>query len=448
MDALSTIAAVSTPQGQGAISLLRLSGPDSRDILSRCWRGRPVTGMPPRRACFGHILRENGEELDDVLATFFPGPASYTGEDSLEITCHGSPLITGKILERLISCGAVPAAPGEFTQRAFLNGRLDLTQAEAVMDVLAARTDLALKAAREQLDGALGHRIKEQTDLLLAVLAHIEAYIDFPDEDIAPDTMRALLDRLSSLSGALRALLDTADQGRLLREGIRTVLAGPPNVGKSSLLNLLLGYERAIVSDTPGTTRDTLEESVVIGGFTLRLIDTAGLRHSDDHIEREGIRRTTRAMEGADLLLEVADASLPRPSRLPAPADAPHKLLLLNKCDRGIHPDWETAEGVRLSCLTGDGLKELTAAIAHCLGADNWLDSRASLVSVNARHQHLLKQALNAVEQAAASLSAGESPEFIALDLREALTHLGEITGKVDTEDVLGKIFSTFCIGK
>lgn len=444
----ATIAAVSTAFGQGAIAVIRMSGPECADILSRCWTGRKPAHFEPRRASLGHITDASGNCLDEALATFFPGPHSYTGEDMMEIGCHGGLLVTRRVLERLMACGAAPAAPGEFTQRAFLNQRMDLTQAEAVMDILSAQTDLALRAAHEQREGALGQKIKQQTEELIGVLAHIEAYIDFPDEDISPDTADALLGRLGTLIASLHSLLDTAEQGRMLREGVRTVLAGAPNAGKSSLLNLLLGYERAIVSETPGTTRDTLEETINVAGYPLRLIDTAGLRHSSDHIEQAGIRRTEEALSRADLVLEVVDASLPCPEKRTAFDSSGHHLLILNKSDIGLHPDWKDVPGISLSCKTGDGKEPLAAAIADCLKDPSWTDTRGALVAINARHQNCLRQAVEALEQAASGIREIQSPEFIALDLREALSCLGEITGKVDTEDVLGKIFSSFCIGK
>lgn len=447
MTSSPTIAAISTPQGKGAISVVRMSGGDSRKILSDCWLGTSPSSFNPREAYFGKITSNTGSVLDEVLATWFQGPHSYTGEDTVELSCHGGILVVRRVLERLYACGATPAEPGEFTQRAFLNGKMDLTQAEAVMDILSAQSDLALKAAQEQLSGSLGTQIKEQTDRVLHILAHIEAHIDFPDEDITPEATQALLDQCATISNAIESLLGTADRGRLLRNGVRTVLAGAPNVGKSSLLNLLLGYERAIVSDTPGTTRDTLEETINVEGFALRLIDTAGIRNSDDQIEQAGIRRTTEALDQADLVLEVVDASAP-PSQHSVKTVNTHHILLLNKCDLGIHPDWQNTPGIPFSCKTGQGEQALNAAISSLLVSDTLPDRQSALIAINARHQHCLKLANESLNNAMEGLQAAISPEFIALDIREALNHLGEVTGKVDTEDVLGQIFSTFCIGK
>ena len=443
----STIAAISTPYGQGAIALVRMSGTRCKEILSACWKGKSVDSFSPRTAQFGKILSEQDTVLDEILVTWFPAPHSYTGEDTIEISCHGGILVVKIILDRLYTCGATPAEPGEFTQRAFLNGKMDLTQAEAVMDILSAQSTLALKAAQEQLDGSLGTRIKEQTRTVLDILAHVEAHIDFPDEDITPAANDALLEKSRTVIRSIDSLLSTADRGRLLREGVRTVLAGSPNVGKSSLLNLLLGYDRAIVSNTPGTTRDTLEEVIHLNGFALRLIDTAGIRQSDDHIEQAGIQRTEKALDRADLVIEVVDASVPRQDNHLS-IEGAHHILLLNKADLGIHPDWNDSIGIPFSCKTGQGEKELTEAISSLLTEQSLPDKQSSLIAINTRHQHCLKLAQKSMTTAVEGLQEMMSPEFVALDLREALNYLGEITGKVDTEDVLGQIFSSFCIGK
>jgi tRNA modification GTPase len=287
-----TIAAISTPIGEGALAVIRLSGGGALSILTRIFAGSmSPEKFVPRRVEFGRIHDAAGK-VDDVLVTFFRGPKSYTGEDVVEISCHGGILVTRRVLDLLLAAGARMADPGEFTQRAFLNGKMDLTQAEAVMDLIRAQTELALRAANEQLAGHLGNELTDIRELLLTSLAHVEAYIDFPDEQIDPDTGKALLDRILALENRLDRLLATADQGRVLRHGLRTVIYGAPNVGKSSLLNLLLGYDRAIVSEVPGTTRDTIEEVINVRGIPVRLIDTAGARESSDLLESEGIRRT------------------------------------------------------------------------------------------------------------------------------------------------------------
>ena len=306
-----TIAAISTPFGEGAIAVLRLSGPRAAEIAGAVFRGKkPVTELPARVQHFGAIF-DGEEKLDDVLLTVFRAPHSYTGEEVVEIACHGGVLVSRRILEALLRQGARSAEPGEFTQRAYLHHKMDLTQAEAVMDLISAQTDLALRAASEQLEGRLGERIRALREAFIELLAHVEAYIDFPDEDIDPATGEALLAKLDAMRGEIDALLATADRGKVLREGVRTVIYGAPNVGKSSLLNLLLGHERAIVSARPGTTRDVIEETINLRGLPIRLIDTAGVRESEDEIEREGMKRTHQELARADLALHVFDASQP-----------------------------------------------------------------------------------------------------------------------------------------
>lgn len=445
-----TIAAVATPPGTGALAVLRVSGPGALAVVARCTGGRC---LEPRRATLCRVTDAGGETLDRVVATFFAGPASFTGEDTVEISCHGGLLVTQRLLARLVACGARPAEPGEFSQRAFLNGKLDLTQAEAVMDVISAGSDLALRAAQSQLEGAIGRRVGQAADALVRLTAHVEAHIDFPDEDIAPHTVEQLQAGLAAIKAQLAELLDTADRGRLLREGIRTAIVGRPNAGKSSLLNTLLGYERAIVSPAAGTTRDTIEENVHLGGLCLRLIDTAGQHESGDAIERAGIERSRQAQAAADLILEVADASRP-PDLLDAvvePGSRALRLLILNKADLGVHPAWGDAaqEGAILfSCATGDGRQQLERTLAERFVQAHALPVSGNSAAVNARHRHALGVALEALEAARDSLARRDSPELTALDLRDALDALGSITGRIDTEDILTAVFSQFCLGK
>ncbi|HEX7261854.1 MAG TPA: tRNA uridine-5-carboxymethylaminomethyl(34) synthesis GTPase MnmE, partial [Luteolibacter sp.] len=395
-----------------------------------------------------HVRDAAGEILDDGLLTVFRGNNSYTGEDSVEFTGHGGILVTREVLGRFLACGAVAAGPGEFTQRAFLNGKLDLTQAEGVMDLISAQTRLSLRAARSQLEGTLGRRTTEARDSLLETLAHLEAWIDFPEEDIDPQTGVLLRGRISAVLGVVDSLLATADQGRVLREGVRTVIFGEPNVGKSSLLNRLLGFDRAIVSDIAGTTRDTIEEIINLHGIPLRLVDTAGVREAEDRIEAEGIQRTVRQIEAADLLLEIVDASQPRPVDAVFPVTAAKHLLVLNKTDLGEHPSWTGVTAVRLSCTNDEGFDELSNAIRDSLHFSD-ADWGEHAVAINARHQASLQLARTALRAALELLDdLSNDPELAAIDLREALDALGEIPGKVDTEDLLGVIFSSFCIGK
>ena len=449
-----TIAAISTPFGEGGIAVLRLSGPNACDVAGRVFRGRrPVAEQAPRVQHLGKLIdpASGGAVLDEVLLTVFRAPASYTGEELVEIACHGGILVTRRILSVLLNNGAQAAGPGEFTQRAFLNGKMDLTQAEAVMDLIRAQTDLGLRAATEQLEGRLGASVRALREALLEVLAHVEAHIDFPDEDISPETGAALSRRLESVRAQIAALLQTAGQGRVLREGLRTVIYGAPNVGKSSLLNRLLGYERAIVSEIPGTTRDTIEETINLRGIPVRLVDTAGVRHSADEIERKGIARTLRHLDRADLVLHVADSSQP-PPEVPDALDATPagSLLVLNKCDLGEHPAWAGRDAVRISCLeadSGPGLEPLLEAIFNRAMGSGFAGGSAA-IAINARHQACLDQAAAEVDAALKALAEGVSPEFTAVDLRAALNAVGDIVGRADTEDLLGKIFSSFCLGK
>jgi tRNA modification GTPase len=415
--------------------------------------------MQHRQSHLGEIYDVTGV-IDQVLLIVFRGPHSYTGEDLVEISCHGGILVTRKILSLLLNAGARSAEPGEFTQRAFLNGKMDLTQAEAVMDLIRAQTELALRAANEQLAGYLGHELAQIQDRLLTTLAHIEAYIDFPDEAISPDTGKMLSNRLEEISGSLTKLVATAGQGRILRHGLRTVIYGEPNVGKSSLLNLLLGYDRAIVSETPGTTRDTIEETINVRGIPVRLIDTAGKRSSEDAIEREGIRRTELQLEQADLTLQVVDASLPRGNErerarssdnerehLVPSAGRENRILVLNKVDLGVHADWEFSPGVRFSCRTREGQEALNQAIWDFVMASG-LSGENFRIAISARHQACLQKAITDLEAAKASLAKNELPELISIELRDALDAVGDVIGRHDTEDLLGRIFSEFCIGK
>ncbi|MGI9241746.1 MAG: tRNA uridine-5-carboxymethylaminomethyl(34) synthesis GTPase MnmE [Verrucomicrobiales bacterium] len=439
-----TIAAIATPFGQGAISLIRISGNEVGEILGEIFQSPPM--LKPRFATLGTIVTSGGKAVDQVLVTYFPNPASFTGQDLAEISCHGGILVTQKVLETILAAGARLAEPGEFTQRAFLNGKMDLTQAESVMDLIGARTELALEAANHQLEGRLGDRIREIRKELLGVLAHIEAFIDFPDEDIDPDTSEAIASRLRSVAASESQLIATAEQGRILREGVATVICGEPNVGKSSLLNVLLGFDRAIVSDVAGTTRDTIEETINLKGLPLRLIDTAGMRESDDAIEQQGIDRTEQQLQRADLVLEIVDSSQPRGTPIDLPSGK-HHLRILNKSDLDRHSSWEGEPGIQFSCLKGDGLGNLADAIYQKLtsGDVSW---GADLTAINTRHRACLMRSRDFAEQALAAIAAGQSAEFTAMDVRESLDAIGEVIGKADTEELLGEIFSSFCIGK
>lgn len=374
-------------------------------------------------------------------------PGSYTGEDVVEISCHGGVLVTARVWEACLHAGARAARAGEFTERAFLNGKLDLTQAEAVIDLIRAQTDLALRSAAEQLEGRLGEKIGLLREDLISLIANLEAYIDFPDEDIEPDVGANFLARLDGIRGQIEALLATADQGRIFREGVRVVIYGATNAGKSSLLNRLLGFPRAIVSETPGTTRDTIEEVLNLRGIALRLTDTAGLRVGGaDAVENEGIARTERSLANADLMLHVVDVSEPKPAHFGSvPGDRP-KLLLLNKSDLPEHADWTDCDALRISCTSGNGLVGLEEAILAKVSDQRW--DVPSAVAINARHRDCLRRALEACDDARSAFAQNLAPEFVAVDLRCALQAVGEVIGHADMEKILDALFATFCIGK
>jgi tRNA modification GTPase len=442
-----TIVALASGGGTAAVALIRLSGPRAEEVADLACAGAAGRSTE-RRATRAKVLDPAGRTIDDVLLTVFRGSRSFTGEPVVEIACHGGRLVTRRTLERLLECGARPAGPGEFTGRAFLNGKLDLTQAEAVMDLISAQSDLALRAAHEQLEGGIGRRTAQLREDLIGLVAHLEAWIDFPEEDIDPDTGDLFKARIAAVREGIARLLATAEQGRILREGVRTVICGRPNAGKSSLLNLLLGSERAIVSDEAGTTRDTIEEMVVLDGVPLRLVDTAGLRAEAGGIEREGIRRTLHEAGRADLLLVVRDATLSAmESEVALPEGAARVVTVLNKADLGEHPDWHGVDGVRLSCTRGEGMEDLRQVIREALdlGEADWGEHA---VAINTRHRDCLRRADESLETADVLLESGAAPELAALELRGALEALGEIAGKVDSEEVLGAIFSRFCIGK
>ena len=442
-----TIAAISTPAGEGAIALVRIAGPDAIRIADKIFRSK----VSPSRFVshvqhLGEIVTKSGDLIDEVMISIHRAPASYTGEDIVEISCHGGTLVTAKVLEACFRTGARAARPGEFTERAFLNGKMDLTQAEAVIDLIRARTDLALRSATEQLEGKLGEKIANIRRDLVDLLAHIEASIDFSEEGIAPDEGGTLLARLESLREEIAALLATADHGRILREGVRVVIYGATNAGKSSLLNRLLGYERVIVSDTHGTTRDTIEETVNLRGVPVRLLDTAGLRTSPSDIEREGIARTERSLQKADLRLHIVDRNAPSPVHFEKSVANGNEILVLNKGDLPEHDDWKNCNALRISCATGDGLNTLEAEILSRIGKQSLRPENT--LAINLRHRDCLRRALEACDRTRKTMEDTKSPEYIALDLNDALRAVGEVIGTVGVEQILDSVFGQFCIGK
>lgn len=444
-----TIVALATPVGTSAIAVVRASGPQAAELARAIFGETPL----PRTARHADYRDSRGQLVDDVLFTYFAGPSSFTGEDSLEISCHGNPFIAQKILEDLLSRGCQSAEAGEFSKRAFLNGRMDLSQAEAIMDLIHARSERALAAANGQLRGSLERKMTELISLLVSILAHIEAYIDFPDEDLPAEDRQMVLAQVDTLLAGTRQLLATTRYGELLREGIRTVIVGEPNAGKSSLLNRLVGRDRALVSPEPGTTRDYLEERIIMGPHWLRLIDTAGLNSTPGSLEKQGIDKTFEQSAGADLFLWVVDASrhLPAlPAELAKRMAPTNTILIYNKADlvgENGGADQQGFPAVRISALTGEGLESLQAAVIK--QAESFqVKVGAELIAINARHAHALERACACLVSGRAKL-LGEIPsELVASDLRESLDALGQISGRIDNEKILDQLFAAFCIGK
>ena len=457
-----TIAAISTPPGAGAIGILRLSGPEAASIAEKCFQPLGRKGLrehKPRELVYGDLLDSGGQPIDRVLCTYSLGPSSYTGEDTAEFHCHGSPMVLTLGLEALFAAGARQAGAGEFTRRAFLNGRLDLAQAEAVGDLLSAQSREGARHAAGQLAGALSKKIGDIYSALVDVMAHFHAVLDYPDEDIDPFRLEELDNALSNQEGELNALLASCGRGKLLREGVPCAIVGRPNAGKSSLLNAMLGWDRAIVTDIPGTTRDTVEERLSFGGVLLRLIDTAGLRETGDAVERLGVERARAAMEGAELILAVTDGSadftaedaevLELASSLGKPwIWVVSKRDLTGPCAlwSAAQPENAPAAMVSLSAKTGQGLAGLEEAVAALFPAPENVQAGAMLT--NARQAEAAGRALGAVRRGTQALGASMPPDAVVADVEEAMAALGELTGRTVREDVTARIFERFCVGK
>ncbi len=461
---MDTIAAIATAQGASAVGIVRLSGGKSRAIVSALFT--PASGvraddLPPRRMVYGTLRGENGALLDHVMAVWFPAGHSCTGEESAELHCHGSPVVLNEVLHACFAAGARQAKAGEFTKRAFLNGKMDLTEAEAVIDLIDAETAEAAHNAAAQMDGALRRLIDGSYDALLDITSRFYAVVDYPDEDIGDLTCEQTEAALTQTEAALERLLGTYSRGRILKSGVATAIIGAPNAGKSSLLNALVGYDRAIVTDIAGTTRDTVEEKAVVGGVLLRLIDTAGIRETGDTVEKLGVERAKKAVEQADLILALLDGSagLPpaeRAAETLAPLDLAAKsgkpwLLLVTKSDlggwMGVVPDedWRAPEAViSVSSVTHEGFDELAEAVCALYPAPK---ENGTLLT-NARQADAVQRALASVRAAKDALLSGMTPDVVLTEAEQAMTALGELTGRTAREDMVSRIFERFCVGK
>ncbi len=446
-----TIAAIATPPGEGGVAVVRISGRDALLVAEKIFSG-PVRSYKTHTAHFGKIVNEHGEIIDEGLALVMLEPRSYTGEDTVEIHCHGGTLVSRRVLDTILKAGARAAQPGEFTFKAFINGKLDLAQAEAVQQLIGAKNDLALQMAEQQLQGKVSKQILSFQKELVDIAAILEAWVDFPEEDLEFATMEEVVAVLSQILRRMELLAATFDEGRVATHGISLCLAGPPNAGKSSLMNALLGKERAIVTDIPGTTRDLLEEDLKLGGLHFRLIDTAGIRETEEIIEREGIRRSKEAMQSADLILLVLDASRPLCSESRALIDAAPKdktLLVWNKIDlpnASALPSEFPAKAA-ISAKEGTGLVELRQEIDRLIWHRGPPDKNEVIIT-SVRHCQALTKGIASLQTLIDGLQSGVSPEFVASDMRKTLSELGTIIGTNITEDILSAIFSKFCIGK
>jgi tRNA modification GTPase len=457
-----TIVAIATPPGRGGIGVLRLAGPKAREIARPMLRLKHE--LEPGRATFAELLEpcETGNQkleagnsirIDEVVVTYFAKPHSYTTDDVVEIAAHGSPVVLRHIVELCIAAGARLAEPGEFTMRAFLNGRIDLTQAEAVRDLIDSQTLYQAKIAAQQLEGALSRRLQPIKQKLVELIAVLEAGIDFAEDDVSVLPNPAILERIAAVRQPLELLAASFAYGKIVRQGLTLAIVGRPNVGKSSLFNCLVERERAIVTATPGTTRDLVSETVAVGGIPIELVDTAGIRQALDEAESIGIRKSMEALADSDLVLVVLDASqpaTPEDQELLRHTQGRPSIVVGNKCDLTAS-QWLVADGqpsiVRVSALTGDGITELRAEILRHTGGEAGAQSEAGFLT-NIRHQGLVQESLRALEAASVAVTAKVPHEMLLLDLYSALRPLDAITGATTADDILNLIFSTFCIGK
>jgi len=456
MRPIETIVAPATPPGEGGVAIVRLSGPDAEALLTQVFFGKTAPAeMASHRLYHGKLRRPDGLLLDEVLAVIMRAPHSYTGEDVVEIHCHGGSQILRNILDTFLDLKASMARPGEFTERAFLNGRLDLAQAEAVAGLIEARSAQASRVALDQLEGRVSREVYRFSGRVKTLLALVEAHVDFPDDDVGSLDLEAVVQQLQDVAADINHLVGSFDTGRALREGISVLILGRPNVGKSSLMNALLGQARAIVTDVPGTTRDTVEEQMIIGGFPVRLIDTAGVRSTEDPIEREGVRRASDKAHSADLVLLVVDGSqavteadrmalaLCEPARTLAVVNKVDLDQRFDRCELDVFGDL-----VEVSARSGTALDVLQQAMVERLGGGFAVEVGEHVVLSERRHRDALLQALRALELALSAVERQQPLECLALELRETLEGLGLVTGETTPDEILDQIFGQFCIGK
>ena len=450
-----TIAALATAPARSAVGVIRLSGPESVQIAKRCFNGKRNMEQFPRELIYGDMLDSGSAVIDRGLAVYLQGPKSYTGEDTVEFYCHGSITVLNGLLDALYQAGARPAQPGEYTRRAYLNGKMDLTQAEAVIDLIDSETVGAARNAAAQMEGKIGGKIRSARNSLLDIASGFYAYVDYPDDGAEEFDSSAAVSVLQGVALELKVLADSFSQGRLLKDGIRCAIVGRPNVGKSSVLNAILGYERSIVTAIAGTTRDTVEESASLGGLLLRLIDTAGLRDTADTVERLGVERARKAVEDAHLCLAVFDGSQPMTQEDALVIDhlkGRRTIALINKSDlpAGLDQDKITNafgdEVCIISATERSGLDVLSDKIKRLFSLQG-LSCDGSLVT-NPRHAHALRQAAQASERAWTALESGLTPDVAVTDVEAAINALGELTGQTASEEILHRIFERFCVGK
>ncbi|MBM2840489.1 MAG: tRNA modification gtpase trme [Bacteroidetes bacterium] len=449
-----TIAAIATPLGEGAISVVRVSGPDAIALADKAFRGNhtlcETQGYTIR---YGRIVDSQNETVDQVLVSVFRSPNSYTGEDSVEISCHGGVFVTKKVLSTVIGAGSRQADPGEFTKRAFVNGKMDLSQAEAVADLIRAGSERAHRNSTAQLSGSLSQCIRSIRAKLMETCVLVEVQLDFSEDDIPVESSSAFKQGMIDCKQELESLLTSFRAGRLIRDGASVVIVGRPNVGKSSLFNRLLMSNRSIVSSKPGTTRDFLEESILLDGTLIKLVDTAGLRVANDDVEAEGIARTREAVRGADLVVLVIDATEEPTLKddLETIADELRQdarvVVALNKVDRLTGSPLEVSNSVPVSALTGEGIEELKERISKLVTGDIGSQDSEVFICSN-RHNESIQNCLNHVVNGLKSIEAGMTGEFVAADLRLASESLSEVTGEITTDEILNEVFSKFCIGK